>query len=56
MSEFKKCKITKDFAEEVLKKLIPKSETVTPQNIIKKVSTFYNISESILPVKLRQKK
>ena len=56
MSEFKKCKITKDFAEEVLKKLIPKSETVTPQNIIKKVSTYYNISESDITVKgLRQK-
>ena len=55
MSEFKKCKITKDFAEEVLKKLIPKSETVTPQNIIKKVSTFYNISESDITGKVKTK-
>ena len=55
MSEFKKCKITKDFAEEVLKKLIPKSETVTPQNIIKKVSTYYNISESDITGKVKTK-
>ena len=55
MSEFKKSKITKDFAEEVLKKLIPKSETVTPQNIIKKVSTFYNISESDITGKVKTK-
>ncbi len=41
MSEFKKCKITKDFAEEVLKKLIPKSENSNSSEYYKKkVSTF----------------
>ena len=35
--------------------LIPKSETVTPQNIIKKVSTFYNISESDITGKVKTK-
>ena len=54
-AEEKDCKKLGDFAEEVLKKLIPKSETVTPQNIIKKVSTFYNISESDITGKVKTK-
>ena len=54
-AEGKDCKKLGDFAEEVLKKLIPKSETVTPQNIIKKVSTFYNISESDITGKVKTK-
>ena len=54
-AEGKDCKKLGDFAEEVLKKLIPKSETVTPQNIIKKVSTYYNISESDITGKVKTK-
>lgn len=55
MSEFKECKITRDFAEEVLKNLLPKSESITPQKIIKKVSTYYKISESDITGKVKTK-
>lgn len=48
MSEIKECEITKPFAEQILKSLIPKEDAIkiTPKKIIKKVALYYNISES----------
>lgn len=40
---------------EVLKKLIPKSETVTPQNIIKKFLLFIIFQESDITGKVKTK-
>jgi chromosomal replication initiator protein len=57
MSEIKHCEITREFAEETLKSVIPKDDVlkINPKRIIQKVSVYYNISENDITGKIKTK-
>ncbi len=57
MSQIKMKKITMDFAKETLKSIMPENGIIkiTPEIIIEKVSSFYNISKEDLTGKVRTK-